>query len=141
MSKWNIPSTLVKWEIVSREIEEELSEYGFSIKFTTSLMLAMDEIFANISAYAYGDSVGDVIIESKYTISESKRIAEVSFFDKGMEFNPVNLPVNNVVNETDSLKIKPGGLGIFIAKKQVDEIKYSYINGFNNLTLIKKESV
>lgn len=141
MSTWKIKSSLEEWEIITGIIEDELLELGFSNKFMISLMLAIDEIFANIASYAYGEGIGDVIIESEYIVNESERSAKITFIDHGKEFNPLEDAAEPDVKIDVASKRKIGGLGIFLTKKQVDELKYSYENNSNILTLTKNEMI
>lgn len=141
MSKWILSSSLEEWAQVDRRIEDELTEKGHSSKFVVSLMLAMDEIFANISMYAYPDEKGKVLIESSYETKDNCRYAKISFVDYGVRFNPLEKDINPNVQETTASKREIGGLGIFLIKKNVDEIKYSYSNYANKLELIKKENI
>ena len=141
MGIWKISSSLEEWESVAQTIDNELREFGFSDKFIISLMLAMDEVFANIVAYAYGTEHGDVIIESKYENTSAERTAKITFIDYGKAFNPLKDAVEPDVSENIASKRKVGGLGIFLTKKQVDELNYSYIDTSNNLILFKKEFI
>lgn len=141
MGKWTLTSSLEQWEHVEREIEDELNERGFTSKFIVSLMLAMDEIFANISMYAYCGEKGNVIIESLYDISDNTKNAKISFLDYGVKFNPLEKDTEPDIREKAASKRKIGGLGIFLTKKNVDEIKYSYSNNANRLELLKKENI
>lgn len=141
MSTWNIKSSLEEWELVADSIEEELCDYGFTNKFIVSLMLAMDEVIANIVAYAYDSEQGNVVIKSEYENNNVEQTAIITFIDFGKKFNPLEDAEVPDINETDAKKRKIGGLGIFLTKNQTDDLKYSYINASNNLTLIKKESI
>lgn len=141
MSTWNIKSSLEEWELVADSIEEELCNYGFTNKFIVSLMLAMDEVIANIVAYAYDSEQGNVVIKSEYENNNVEQTAIITFIDFGKNFNPLEDAEVPDINETDAKKRKIGGLGIFLTKNQTDDLKYSYINASNNLTLIKKESI
>ena len=141
MGKWKLKSSLEEWEFVAGKIEEELFENGFSSKFITSIMLAMDETFANISMYAYGDGAGEVLIESICELSSTNRTAKIVFCDYGREFNPLKNYKEPDIDEKNSQNRKIGGLGIFLIKKQVDNVFYSYSNQSNNLTLIKTEII
>lgn len=141
MSKWEITSSLEKWENIDRKLEDELNEKGFTSKFIVSLMPALDEIFANISMYAYFGKEGKVIIESSYDISNTIRSAEISFMDYGVKFNPLEEDTKPDIWEKIASKRRLGGLGIFLVKKNVDEIKYSYSNKTNILKLLKKENI
>lgn len=141
MGKWMLTSSLEEWEHVDHEIEDELIEQGFTSKFIVSLMLAMDEIFANISMYAYSGEEGEVIIESSYDIDDNYRNAKISFLDYGVRFNPTERNTEQDIREINASKRKIGGLGIFLTKKNVDEIQYSYSNNTNILKLLKKENI
>ncbi len=141
MSKWILSSDIEEWEKVDHEIEYELTVKGYSSKFIASIMLAMDEAFANISMYAYSNERGIVIIESSYEVKDNCRYAKISFIDYGIEFNPLEKETNPNIQETTASKRKIGGLGIFLIKKSVDEIRYTYSNCANKLEFIKKENI
>ena len=141
MGIWKISASLEEWENVAGSIEDELCECGFSNKFVVSLMLAMDEVFANISEYAYETKQGNVIIESEYEITSDEHIAKITFIDSGKEFNPLKDVLEPDVGENVATNRKIGGLGIFLVKKQVDEVQYAYVDSSNNLKLIKKELI
>lgn len=140
MGEWMLASSLEEWEHVSREIECELKAEDFSSGFIFALMLAADEIFANISMYAYYGKCGKVIVKSSCDTSGNTKKTVISFTDYGMEFNPLIKNDEPDVLEKNSLKREAGGLGIFLAKKNVDEIEYSYSDNANILKLIKKEN-
>lgn len=139
MGKWTINSSLISWEKTDQKIEEELHQCNFSEKFINSLMLAIDEIFANISMYAYKGDEGEVIIETKYNVCDIIKTAQVTFSDFGERFNPLEKELNTDIHESNSTKRKIGGLGIYLAKKQADEMKYEYSSNMNKLTIIKSE--
>ena len=141
MGNWRIKSTLEGWENVAGMLEGELQTYGFTDKFINSLMLAMDETIANITSYAYGEGQGEILIKSEYEVNSCERIAEIIFMDSGKKFNPLEEAEEPDIKEMSAIKRNAGGLGIFLIKKQTDELKYSYENSYNKLTLIKKEKI
>ena len=102
------------------------------------ITLAAEEIFVNISNYAYPKGEGRVeLIFKKQEVSQNSK-AEISlcFIDSGIPYNPIsNAKPDPTELLTDENKI--GGLGIFLVKNMVDDIYYSYENGRNHLTLNK----
>ena len=56
--------------------------------------------------------------------------------DKGVPFDPLQKPDPDITLSAEDREI--GGLGIFIAKKTMDSICYTYENGENILTMTKK---
>ena len=115
-------------------VEETLEGFGCPMKLQTSLAVAIEEVFVNVAHYAYESGEGDVDI----SISFNSKTGDVTFRmrDKGIPFNPLLRPDPDVTLSLEEREI--GGLGIFIAKKTMDSITYTYENEENVLTMIKK---
>ena len=64
------------------------------------------------------------------------RVAEIVFEDSGIQYDPLANEEPDVTLSAEEREI--GGLGIFITKKTMDDVKYEYKNGRNILTLLKK---
>ena len=61
--------------------------------------------------------------------------AEITFIDSGKPYDPLAKPDPDVtLSAKDRQK---GGLGIFMVKNTMDDMKYEYKDGKNVLTLIK----
>ena len=56
--------------------------------------------------------------------------------DIGKEFDPTQAPDADVTLSAEERQI--GGLGIFLFRQIMDEVKYQRIDGKNTLTLIKQ---
>jgi anti-sigma regulatory factor (Ser/Thr protein kinase) len=56
--------------------------------------------------------------------------------DAGVPFDPLKRPDPDITLPAEERDI--GGLGIFITKKTMDAVEYTYENGKNILTMIKK---
>ena len=105
---------------------------GGCTKATANLFrVCTDEIFSNIVKYAYPDGDGEATI--RIELNDDK--ATVCFIDRGTPFDP--LKYMNSMLSLPAKKRKPGGLGIHIVKKLMDETTYSDENGENRLTLVK----
>ena len=91
-------------------------------------------MFVNVAHYAYGDEQGDV----KFSIAFDKDTRTITFImaDRGVQFDPLNKPDPDITLSADEREI--GGLGIFITKKTMDSVAYTYENGENVLTMTKK---
>ena len=59
----------------------------------------------------------------------------VVFRDSGPPFDPLHAKEPDVISALN--KRKPGGLGIFIIKKLMSDVRYVYENGQNVLTIEK----
>lgn len=112
-------------------IAEFLEENDASIKVQTQFAIAAEEVFVNIYSYAYGEKGGEAEIRA-YT-EDGK--AYICFIDGGARYNPLKHEDPDTSLGVEDRQI--GGLGIFMVKKSMDDVKYSYENGKNMLTLIK----
>ncbi len=115
-------------------VEETLEKFDCPMKTQTAICVAIEEIFVNIANYAYPENEGDMTLGIEFDES----IRELKFYitDKGIPFDPLNKADPDVTLSADEREV--GGLGIFIAKKTMDSLVYSYENGENVLTMAKK---
>ena len=90
------------------------------------IMMAVEEIFLNICDYAYRDKTGTVEVAVSLYGQDNDKI-EISFRDTGIPFDPLEKEDPDVHEE--GRKRKPGGLGIFLVKKTMDETDYRYDGG------------
>ncbi len=113
-------------------IEFHGRELDLSSKEIAHIILAVDEACTNIIKHAYQDSkVGKI----KIKIDKKKDKLSVKLTDKGLHFDPSIIPDPNV-EESQKMK-KGGGLGMFLMKKIMDEVKYNAKGKGNELILIK----
>ena len=115
-------------------VDEFLDKHNCQMKAKTQIDLSIEEVFVNIANYAYIDNKGDCEIRLEY----SNNIAKFTFIDNGMPFDP--LAKADPDNSLDADDRQIGGLGIFLVKKNMDEVKYQYLDNKNILTLTKKIS-
>lgn len=115
-------------------INAELESADCSMKAQMQIDVAVDEIFANISSYAYGDETGEATISIDFDNDSSSVI--IKFIDSGMKYNPLENRDPDVTLSADEREI--GGLGIFLVKKTMDLVEYEYIDNKNVLTIKKK---
>ena len=115
-------------------VEESLESFECSMKNSMAISVAIEEVFVNVAHYAYGEAEGDV----SFDIGFNEESREVTFVmkDKGIPFDPLQKSDPDITLSAEERGI--GGLGIFITKKTMDKVAYTYENGENVLTMIKK---
>lgn len=116
-------------EKVRTFIDGTLEKIGCSDKIRTKFLIASDEVLSNIFLYSKSNSV---TVEIKSDGSETA----LTFSDDGIPFDPLSKKDPDIslpIEERD-----PGGLGIFITKKLMDEVSYEYLDHRNTLTIRKK---
>ena len=114
-------------------VRMELENIGASADDIKMIHMVVDEIFVNISNYAYED-VGFVDIITDY--EEQEGVFSLTFQDEGVPFDPLSYK-----GADTSLPLRergPGGFGIMMVKNTMDEMKYEYRDGKNVLKLKKR---
>ena len=114
--------------------EEMLEGFECPMKLQMAICVAIEEVFVNIARYAYPNGEGDMSLHIGFD-TQSRNVT-FRIADKGIPFNPLDRSDPDITLSAEEREI--GGLGIFIAKKTMDSISYSYENGENVLTMIKK---
>ena len=110
-----------------------LKQQGAEHKLIYKMELALEEILANVASYAYREGAGEIRIQ--YKLLESPRAIEITVIDEGVAFNPLEAEEPDTTAPSELRKI--GGLGIFITKKTMDEMKYDRRNN-QNVLIMKK---
>lgn len=113
-------------------VENELETKELPMKLSMQISVCVEEIFTNIARYAYSEKEEDVTLGISYSDDE----LIMRFVDHGMPFDPLAKKDPDVTLSAEERDI--GGLGIFIVKKTMDDVKYEYKNGKNVLTIRKK---
>ena len=114
-------------------IEDIGEEFSLTPDVVFNLNLVLEEAVVNIINYAYPK-------EELQSIYLSARLHEGSIVliltDTGKEFDPTMAPEADVTLSADEREI--GGLGIFLIRQIMNEVRYERIDGKNILTLEKK---
>lgn len=111
-----------------------LEEAGCPMKTRMQFDLAVEEIFVNIASYAYAPNTGKATV--KVDVSDDPKTVRVTFTDRGVPYDPLKRDDPDVTLPASERKI--GGLGIYLTKKVMDEVRYEYKNGQNVLVIGKR---
>jgi len=115
-------------------VDGELEQLNCSMKAQMQIDIAIDEIVANVSFYAYTPGTGNVEIGFDY--EPESRTAVITFTDSGVPFNPLEKEEPDTGLTAEEREI--GGLGIFLVRKTMDGMEYRREDGRNILTIRKK---
>ena len=134
MKELTIAATVENIETVTEFVNEQLEALDCPIKAQMQIDIAIDELFGNIAHYAYNPGTGDATV--RVVVVREPLSVLITFIDRGVPYNPLS----NADPDTGlSLEERGvGGLGIYIVKKSMDEITYSYQDGKNILTIRKQ---
>ena len=114
-------------------VDEVGEEFSLAPDITFNLNLVLEEAVVNVINYAYPK-------EEHQHIYLSAKLHEDSIVlvltDTGKEFDPTMAPEADITLSAEERPI--GGLGIFLIRQIMNEVKYERIEGKNVLTLEKK---
>ena len=128
-----IPAVVEKLPELLAFIEQQLEEVGCPLKTQMEIAVAAEEVFVNIASYAYAPGTGAVTV--RIEISDDPAAATITFSDSGIPFDPLKKADPDVTLSAEEREI--GGLGIFMTRKFMDNVTYTYRDGQNILTLKK----
>jgi anti-sigma regulatory factor (Ser/Thr protein kinase) len=115
-------------------VDGHLEDMGVSMKAQMQIDIAVEELFVNIAHYAYAPDVGEAVIS--VAKDKEKNQISITFADSGKPYNPLEKPDPDVTLSAEERSI--GGLGIFMVKKSMDDMRYEYKDGQNILTITKR---
>ncbi|MFA5079779.1 MAG: ATP-binding protein, partial [Dehalococcoidia bacterium] len=101
-------------------------------KYIFPFEMAVDEASTNVVKYAYGGQAGFIQISCAF---EGRDIV-VTIRDRARKFDPASVPAPEVDSALEDRKV--GGLGIYMMKKMMDRVDYSYKEGEGNRLLLVK---
>ena len=114
-------------------IEEVGEAFALTPDVVLNLNLVIEEAVVNIINYAYPKEQHEYIYLSAH-LHEGSIVLVLT--DTGKEFDPTLAPEADITLSADEREI--GGLGIFLIRQIMNEVKYERIDGKNVLTLGKK---
>jgi serine/threonine-protein kinase RsbW len=114
-------------------IQDYASPAGFNQEEIDNMMLAVDEACTNIIKHAYKSFPdGEIVIRIKYENSK----LNIAIVDYGKAFQPESIPEPDIQEYYRQHKV--GGLGMFLMKTLMDDVKYVSIPGKYNQVLLSK---
>ena len=127
MNKTYVP-TMEDLAKATADLEAALEEVPLKTKM--QLMVAADEIFANIVRYSHATQWS-----LKVEFAEHPKSVRLTFTDDGAAFDPLEIRDPDTTLAAEDRQV--GGLGIFIVKKTMSPVTYQRKDGRNVLTMAK----
>ena len=118
---------------ICRFVVDAAKKAGLSDSQSYAVELAVDEACTNIIEHAYGgEGIGDI----RCTCDTSNKELTITLYDFGRPFNPRNVPPPN--SKARLKDLKPGGAGLFLIYKMMDEVHFNFTKDDGNvLTMVK----
>lgn len=132
MTTIRLPAKLENLESIMAIVSGFLRENGLPGDRIQDIELATEEALVNIFNYAYpGQESGEV--EVRCRAEEEGRLI-VEFRDRGIPFDVTALAAPDLDISLPERKV--GGLGVFLIRKMVDEVRYHREEDHNVLTFV-----
>lgn len=134
MKTIRLPARIENLESFTRFLSEFLLANGFSGERVQEIELAAEEALVNVIRYAYPEKTGDLEIRCQ---DEGDGALTMEFEDSGVEFDPTSLPDPDLKLSISEREI--GGLGVFLIRKMVNEVRHRREGDRNILTFVVRK--
>ena len=119
MKELIIDATVENIEKVTEFVNQQLERLECSMKVQMQIDIAIDELFGNIAHYAYHPKVGTATV--RVEVTENPLAVVITFIDNGTPYDPLAAREPDISLSAEERQI--GGLGIYMVKKSMDDIK------------------
>lgn len=117
-------------------VESAAEAAGCPAGTVRQIAVAVEELYVNVANYAYVPDTGPCIVELRTSVEDGRGRICIRLRDSGKKFNPLEQEPPDTTLPADERRI--GGLGIWMARKLMDEMAYAYENGENILSAEKR---
>jgi len=129
--KLKIDSRLENLAVIADFIATTMAQLGIE-ESIFEIQTAVDEACTNIMKYAYEEGKG--IINISCELRDNDFV--ITIRDKGKPFDPTSIALPDL--EADWSERKIGGLGIYMMRKLMDEVSYSFDAEKGNTLIMRK---
>ena len=133
MDELTIEATLENIPTVTAFVDCLLEGLDCPFKAQTQIDVAIDELFSNIAQYAYDPETGPATV--RVEVQEDPMAVIITFSDHGKPYDPLSGKDPDLTLSAEDRE--PGGLGVFLVKKTMDDVSYEYRDGQNILRIRK----
>jgi len=113
-------------------IREIIRKANLAMSDENKIVLATDEALSNVIQHTYELNKNGYI---DINVSVTSQKFQIHIINNGKNFDPGKTKSKDINKRIK--QGKKGGLGIFLMRRVMDEVKYSFKDGQNHLTLIK----
>ena len=133
MKTLTVPAERDQLDVVQSFVDEALDQVHCTLEIRLQLQIAVEELFVNSASYAYAPDRGEAVIGCR--VEQEPPSITIQFRDWGKPFDPLAKKDADITLSAEERGI--GGLGIYMVKNSMDDVRYQYENGQNVLTIHK----
>ncbi len=126
---FNEPAVTDNYKKFYNWLHENCDKWNISDELKNKLDMCSEELYANITFYAYPNEPGNIYVE----MTKSENDISLEFQDNGQPYNPLEKEDPDITLSAEERQL--GGLGIYMVKNMADEVVYKFSDNKNILTL------
>ena len=134
MHELSLEAAIANIPAVTDFVNALLEELDCPMKAQLQIDVAIDELFSNIAQYAYAPGTGPATV--RVETEEDPPAVILTFIDRGMPYDPLAAEDPDITAPAEERSI--GGLGVYLVKKTMDDVRYEYRDGQNILRIRKR---
>ncbi len=127
---WEIPPDLGKLGMVFQAVEDFGERAGWPMEFVLQAQLVLEEMMLNVITHS--GATDPVVMRMASRHNE----AEIEIIDRGMPFDPTEVPSSPPGDSPSLEDMAIGGLGIHLVRSMVQDMSYRRTDDANHLTLV-----
>lgn len=129
-----VPARFDQLDTLRRFAVQAAADAGLEEPALSAVEMAVDEACSNIIEHAY-EGIRDGQIEC--TCGSNQEAFIVILRDRGRSFDILKVPPPDLTSDLEERHV--GGLGIFLMRRLMDEVRYEHLGEAGNvLTLVKR---
>ena len=129
-----VKASLAGLEGVTAALDRWRIARGLQVSAVWPFQVALDEMLSNTLRCGYADDPEEHEIEVRFAIEGG--LMQVAIVDDAAPFDPLQAKAPDTTAPLEQRRA--GGLGIFLVRELMDEVRYQRVDGCNVLTLRKR---
>ena len=126
-----VGSRLSSLPVISDFVAENMKKFAADPALVPRVQLAVDEAATNIIKYAYGEKEGPL----RLIMELHGKVLMITLVSWGKPFDPTAVSAPDLTAGLEERRI--GGLGMYLIRKMMDEVSYSFDPTGNRLIMKK----
>ncbi|MGA2379248.1 MAG: ATP-binding protein [Spirochaetia bacterium] len=133
-----VPASLDSLEAIRKHVQKAAADAGLEKKDSYRLLLAVDEVATNIITHGYLEAGIEGRLEVKAEVDGEH--LTIALGDSGPAFDPTQVSEPDVNQPVEERKV--GGMGLYLAIRNVDHFKYQRVGDQNrNIFIMKRKQM
>ncbi len=130
-----VPGRYENIPLITSFVGEAAAAAGLNEAGQFHCQMAADEACTNVIEHAYGgEGIGD--IEVICTVEPG--VCQIEVLDQGRPFDPSTVPEPPIGANLEDLK--PGGIGLYLMRRVMDEVRFEFGEKGNRLVMVKRQT-